>query len=111
MKAIVKPALPILLGAIFFALASSARADETGFLNRTVKLGNETYRYQVYVPRDWNKNRKWPVILFLHGAGERGDDGFVQTEVGIGGGVRRHRVRVTRTRGVAELRPKTPLYE
>jgi len=90
MKANFKPALSILLGAIFFAFASSARADETGFLNRVVKIGNETYRYQVYVPRDWKKTRKWPVVLFLHGAGERGDDGFVQTEVGIGGAIRRY---------------------
>jgi predicted peptidase len=84
-----KPALPILLIAIF-ALTSSAFGAETGFLDRTVKIGAETYRYQVYAPRDWNKGRKWPVILFLHGAGERGDDGLVQTEVGIGAAIRRH---------------------
>jgi predicted peptidase len=89
MKAIHKPVLLILLSAIFFALTSSARAAETGFLDRTVKIGAENYRYQVYVPRDWNKGRKWPVILFLHGAGERGDDGLVQTEVGIGAAIRR----------------------
>jgi predicted peptidase len=68
----------------------NSSAEETGFLNRTVKDGNETYRYQVFVPRDWNKNQKWPVILFLHGAGERGDDGLIQTEVGIGTAIRRH---------------------
>ncbi len=70
--------------------AVNARAGETGFLDRIVKDGNETYRYQVYVPRDWNKNQKWPVILFLHGAGERGDDGLIQTEVGIGTAIRRY---------------------
>ncbi len=80
----------ILLGAIFFGMTSKANAIETGFLNRTVKVGDETYRYQVYAPRDWNKKRKWPVILFLHGAGERGDDGLIQTEVGLGSGVRRY---------------------
>jgi len=78
------------LTALIFAMTSSARAAETGFLNRTVKIGAETYRYQVYVPRDWDKKRKWPIILFLHGAGERGDDGIVQTEVGIGGAIRRY---------------------
>ena len=52
-----------------------------------------TYRYQVYVPHDWSKSSKWPVILFLHGAGERGDDGLVQTEVGIGTAVRRFAAR------------------
>jgi predicted peptidase len=75
---------------LLFALPSFSRAPETGFLNRTVKVGAETYRYQVYVPREWNKKQKWPVILFLHGAGERGDDGFVQTEVGIGTAIRRY---------------------
>lgn len=85
-----KPGLPILFIAIFFALTSSALGADTGFLDRVVKIGAENYRYQVYAPRDWNKGRKWPVILFLHGAGERGDDGLVQTEVGIGAAIRRH---------------------
>jgi hypothetical protein len=44
----------------------NSSAEETDFLNRTVKDGNETYRYQVFIPRDWNKNQKLPVILFLH---------------------------------------------
>ncbi|MCG3159178.1 MAG: hypothetical protein JMDDDDMK_00164 [Acidobacteria bacterium] len=90
MKTSRKMTLLILLSVTMFAAPVIARGAETGFLNRTVKVGNETYRYQVYVPRDWNKKQKWPVILFLHGAGERGDDGFVQTEVGIGGAIRRN---------------------
>ncbi len=75
---------------LLFALPAASRAPETGFLNRTAKVANETYRYQVFVPANWNKNQKWPVILSLHGAGERGDDGLVQTEVGIGTAIRRH---------------------
>lgn len=60
--------------------------SQTGFLNRTTKLTNQ--RYVVYVPRDWTPSRKWPVILFLHGAGERGNDGLRQTQVGIGTTIR-----------------------
>ncbi|MGE0130479.1 MAG: alpha/beta hydrolase-fold protein [Blastocatellales bacterium] len=90
MKAIHTLSLLILLNIIFLAMTANVHAAETGFLNRTAKIGAETYRYQVYVPRDWNKKQKWPVILFLHGAGERGDDGMVQTEVGIGGAIRRY---------------------
>jgi len=32
--------------------------------------------FLLYLPKDYNnkKDAKWPVILFLHGAGERGDD-------------------------------------
>jgi predicted peptidase len=66
-----------------------ARKSETGFLDRTISVGGETYRYQVFVPSNWNKHAKWPVILFLHGAGERGDDGVLQTDVGIGHALRK----------------------
>ncbi len=68
----------------------AAAPKETGFLNRTVKVKGVAYRYQVYVPADWSKSKSWPVILFLHGAGERGDDGLAQTEVGLGGAIRLH---------------------
>ena len=66
---------------------------ETGFLDRAVTLGDTTYRYQVYVPHHYTPDRRWPVILFLHGAGERGADGLLQTEVGIAGAIRRYRDR------------------
>ena len=33
-------------------------------------------KYSVYLPKDYSPDRstQWPLILFLHGAGERGDD-------------------------------------
>jgi predicted peptidase len=30
--------------------------------------------YLLYLPRDYEKQDKWPLLLFLHGSGERGDD-------------------------------------
>ena len=30
--------------------------------------------YLMYLPKDYDTQDKWPLILFLHGAGERGDD-------------------------------------
>src|SRR5690242_1352399 len=85
-----------LLTLIVFSLTATpaeARKTETGFLDRKVSVQGAEYKYQVFVPEDWTKNKKWPVILFLHGAGERGDDGLVQTEVGIGTAIRRYRSR------------------
>ncbi len=40
-------------------------------IRKTVKLG-----YWLYLPEDYNQdpNKKWPLILFLHGSGERGAD-------------------------------------
>ena len=67
----------VLLGMVSVGSLKAVKR-ETGFLNRRVTLNGETYRYQVYVPLEWNKGKKWPVILFLHGAGERGEDGLVQ---------------------------------
>ncbi len=46
-------------------------------------ISSETYRYQVFVPAGWSADKKWPVILFLHGSGERGRDGLKQTDVGL----------------------------
>lgn len=82
-----------LLAATFVALVApslTAQTRETGFLDRTVQVDGRTYRYQVYVPADYHREADWPAILFLHGAGERGSNGLVQTEVGLGSALRRH---------------------
>jgi predicted peptidase len=57
---------------------------KTGFLERSVRIGDATHAYKVYVPPGFDPRRSWPVILFLHGAGEAGTDGVQQTEVGLG---------------------------
>jgi predicted peptidase len=44
-------------------------------MTTTVTVQKE-YRYLRYLPPDYavDPNRRWPLVLFLHGAGERGDD-------------------------------------
>jgi predicted peptidase len=79
-------AVPALL--LLIAGPVSAQRVETGFLDRTVTVAGQTYRYQIYVPADYPTKAKWPVILFLHGAGERGTDGLRQTTVGLGPAIR-----------------------
>lgn len=32
------------------------------------------FGYVEYLPKDFDKNKKYPLVFFLHGAGERGDD-------------------------------------
>ena len=76
--------LIVLMGAV----TASARV-QTGFLDREVKVSGKSYRYQVYVPADFRSKKSWPVILFLHGAGERGSDGLLQTDVGIAHAIRK----------------------
>jgi predicted peptidase len=76
-----------------FAGGPAAAQQQTGFLDRSVQLGGKPVRYQVYVPFDFTSKREWPVILFLHGAGERGADGVRQTQVGLATAIRQSRER------------------
>jgi predicted peptidase len=77
------------LAALFVLALPPAALAETGFLDRTVRVDGRDYPYQVYVPRQPIAGPK-PIILALHGAGERGSDGLLQTEVGLAGAIRRH---------------------
>src|SRR5260370_27564436 len=72
------------------AVAASAQTVETGFLNRTVLVDGVEYRYQVYVPRDFQRSTSWPVIVALHGGGNYGTDGLNQTAGALANAIRRH---------------------
>lgn len=78
---------------LLLAQPVSAQRVETGFLDRTVTVAGQSYRYQVYVPADYATKQRWPVILFLHGAGERGTSGLLPTAVGLGAAIRRNPAR------------------
>jgi acetyl esterase/lipase len=67
-------------------------AQETGFLNRAVLLDGASYHFQVYLPEGFRRDdrKSWPVILFLHGRGERGSEGMWQTQIGLPQAVRDH---------------------
>jgi predicted peptidase len=70
--------IPLLLGALFTnAQAGEAAGETTGLVTRTVTVGRNSYQYQVYVPAKLRGRRDVPVILFLHGIGQRGEGGFV----------------------------------
>lgn len=62
----------------------AAQRPTTGFLLRTFKDDAGDHKYTIFVPHHYTPAKKWPVILFLHGAGERGRDGLLPTTIGIG---------------------------
>jgi predicted peptidase len=102
LSAVLLPVLFLLAG-----LPPEARAQNaaTGFLDRTVTIAGESYRYQVFVPAEYTSSRTWPVVLFLHGGGERGTDGLIQTEVGIGSAIRRFSARFPAIVVMPQARP------
>jgi predicted peptidase len=66
---------------------------DTGFLDRSVTVGNKTYRYQVYVPADHASKKAWPVVVQLHGNGGQGPDGLLPTARGMADYIRLNRSR------------------
>jgi predicted esterase/predicted DNA-binding protein (MmcQ/YjbR family) len=65
-------------------------AAKAGLLARVVDVDGTAYGYRVQLPAGYTPDTAWPVILFLHGSGERGDDGVSQTAVGLGPAARAH---------------------
>ena len=77
-----------LLGAALLCLAPSpVRAAEimTGLLDRTITdADGKEAKYVLFVPHGYSADKAYPLVLFLHGAGETGADGKKQTYVGLG---------------------------
>jgi len=66
-----------------------AGATELGtFEPLSTTVDGETRAGAVYIPANYDADSKYPLIVFLHGSGERGNDGMGQTTVGIGKAIR-----------------------
>lgn len=74
--------LAALLVVMTVSLASHA-SEPARLVERSLDLHGTTYRYQVRVPDGWTAGRSWPVVLFLHGSGERGSDNQSQLSQGL----------------------------
>ena len=86
-------------------------AQETGFLNRSVIVDGAEYRYQVYVPRELQPSTSLPIILALHGGGQYGRDGILQTESGVATAIRRHNDRFPAIVVFPQSPPGTPGFQ
>jgi predicted peptidase len=57
-------------------MPATTRADD--YIARTFSDGGKTLPYRLFVPKGYDASKKYPVILFFHGAGERGTDNNAQ---------------------------------
>jgi len=75
---------------LLLGLTSSVNSGEpsTGFLNKVFKADQNNSKYVLFVPHDYKGDKEYPLILFLHGAGERGTDGEKQVKQGIGNAIK-----------------------
>lgn len=92
------PRLPRLLALAIVPLVLSACAgmpvagtNSGRFEARSVEVDGSVHHYQVFVPAPRFREGPTPVVLFLHGSGERGSDNRAQLDVGLGDYLRRHR--------------------
>lgn len=93
--ALIAAALTLLAGcatAPVPGLAPGSAAGDAGgaFVERSVRIGGADRRYQVFVPAARFRHGRVPVVMFLHGTGERGSDGDKPTRVGLGPYLRAH---------------------
>jgi predicted peptidase len=74
-KSFVTLFLSLLCASVGYAQTPSPTPQrETGFLRRSVTHRLATIDYRVYIPADYDPAKKYPVILYLHGRGVRGND-------------------------------------
>ncbi|QDT18083.1 Alpha/beta hydrolase family protein [Alienimonas californiensis] len=66
------------------APAESTSRPPAGFSVRTLADEEGEHQYSLFVPRTPPPPGGYPIVLFLHGAYERGTDGERQTTVGLG---------------------------
>jgi len=67
---------------IVLSFASAARADDSpkkpAAVSQTAQVLDRDLKvrlnYLLYLPKNYDSKPAWPLVLFLHGAGERGDD-------------------------------------
>lgn len=73
--------VPLLLLSVSVFAADDGRR---GFVEKVFKDDAGEHKFAVFVPPSYSPSKPLPVILFLHGAGERGNDGRAPLNVGFG---------------------------
>jgi predicted peptidase len=74
----------------WLGMARAGDIKEHGFLDRVHKNAEGTEaKYVLFVPHDYMGDKPYPLILFLHGAGETGTDGKKPAQVGLGPAIKK----------------------
>lgn len=67
--------LRILLLVFVLLVGSVSFADDAGQTGKKLETTVQVQMsYLLYLPKDYEQKESWPLLMFLHGSGERGDD-------------------------------------
>jgi len=69
---------------------STEASTKPGFYLRTLGAEQGGRKYSISLPTGYDGTKVFPVVLFLHGSGERGSDGKLSAQVGLGPAVLEH---------------------
>lgn len=76
--------LALAFAAVTLMTSSLVAADVADrFAARTFKGEQGELKYRLFKPAEYDANRKYPLVIFFHGAGERGDDNTKQLVHGM----------------------------
>jgi predicted peptidase len=70
------------------ALAGEGALPAGDFQDRKIEDPSGSHGYVVYTPPGFDRSKTYPLVLFLHGSGERGTDNRRQLRVGLGPSLR-----------------------
>ncbi len=70
--------LTLVIFAIVLTIGACALNVEEAFSFEEFVLDGSIMPYRLYVPEDYNEENEYPMVVFLHGAGERGKDNDLQ---------------------------------
>lgn len=73
-----------LLFILGFMSISLTAQENTDYESATFAMGIDTLNYRVLKPLNFDSNKKYPLVLFMHGSGERGNDNKAQLIHGSG---------------------------
>lgn len=64
---------------LLFSISSALTAqDLSAYEKKQFIRGNDTLHYRILYPSKYKKNKAYPLVMFLHGSGERGYDNQAQ---------------------------------
>ena len=63
-----------LISFFFFMTSSEVHGQKALFLKKEFIIIGDTLRYRILFPNHYDKTQSYPLVVFLHGSGERGND-------------------------------------
>jgi predicted peptidase len=71
--------IKLVLLAVLLSAVSTVKAQDLNLYERSTYVADgDTLPYRIAFPENFDNSKKYPLVLFLHGAGERGNDNQAQ---------------------------------